>query len=157
MGTATSGSHAQWTDDNGANLIAIAHRAGEKATPPRRPTCFERRLSVPRKPNKETCASAGGPKVSSLEPHIVTHATVEFKVAKADRAEFYARRLQLPGHILIGDSVDAPSRSKLWLFEDGAPLGPAHATPQSVAEMGRAATFIRRASPIAQTPMVAIR
>lgn len=131
------GSSRHCKHGSGANLIAIAHRAGEAAAQPRRLSAFERRITVPRLPKHDPGIGGGASLAINLEPGVVTYATIELDVTKAEPVGRYARRLPLPGYVLIGDGVDTPMRSRLQLFEDGAPLAPAHATRQSVAEMGR--------------------
>jgi hypothetical protein len=74
---------------------------------------------------------------------------IEHKRISSIHGSAFTARLNMPYRLLfsrVGDSLGAPNRSGLVLFEDGMPLGPSHAEHASIAaEGGGAYSHWRRA------------
>jgi glycosyltransferase involved in cell wall biosynthesis/2-polyprenyl-3-methyl-5-hydroxy-6-metoxy-1,4-benzoquinol methylase len=123
---------------SGVNLIAIAHRTGDRARPPRQLSPFERRITRPAVMSPDRSGGAGAPQSMSrrLTPGKVMYETIELRASEATRQGGHIFRLALPRHVVSGDSGDCSAQSDLRLFENGVALGPAHALHADIASFG---------------------
>ncbi|WP_190275819.1 glycosyltransferase [Thiorhodovibrio frisius] len=132
----TLGANQNGRHGSGADLVAIAVRSGDKKLPPRSLSAAERRIADQDSEPKES-----GPLSMRLHERLVA-GSAAVQVCKLSSATMVGEdgllwSVELPHTFPSGDHKGRPNRSTLELFEDGVPLGPAHAPHEEIARLGK--------------------